>query len=192
MDNDDQQSSRPPRPGNARPGRAVALLAAVAVTGLLAAACGEGSSPPASARTSGQNLAVALDSFASCMRSHGNPGFYFTRESSPPSPPPDGVVVGIHGYYADFDPSSPAFLAAQKACTYLLPFSGGLTGSGTGGTHQQFLQALKVVTCMRSHGYPTWPDPINDHVMFPAGVDTHSTQFQASAKTCGLSGIPSS
>lgn len=52
---------------------------------------------------------------------------------------------------------SPAFLAAQKACTYLLPFGGGLTGSGTGGTHQQFLQALRVVTCMRSHDYPNWP-----------------------------------
>ena len=191
MNNDDQQNYKRSRLRKARRG-AVALAAALAVTGLLAAACGGGASHTGSAPSPGENWAVGLDSFASCMRSHGVPGFYFTRQSSPPSPPPDGVVVGLRGYYAAFDPNSPAFQAAQRTCEHLLPFSGGLTGGGSGGTHQQFLQALKVVTCMRSHGYPDWPDPINNQVMFPAGVDTHSTQFQAAAKTCSLSGIPGS
>jgi hypothetical protein len=192
VNNDDQQNYKRRRPGNARPGRAVALIAALAVSGLLAAACGGGGSHAGSAPSPGENWAVGLDSFSSCVRSHGVPGFYFTRQSSPPSPPPDGVVVGIHGYYAQFAPNSPAFLAAQKTCEHLLPFSGGLTGSGTGGTHQQFLQALKVVTCMRSHGYPDWPDPVNGRVMFPGDVDAHSTQLQTAAQTCGLSGIPGS
>ncbi|MGB6454189.1 MAG: hypothetical protein WBH47_06815 [Streptosporangiaceae bacterium] len=192
MNNDDQQNYKRPRLGNARLGRAVALVAALAVSGLLAAACGGGSSHAGSAPSPGENLAVGLDSFASCMRSHGVPGFHFTRQSDPTSLPANAAVVevGFHGYYAQFDPDSPAFQAAQKTCEHLLPFSGGLTGTGTGGTHQQFLQALKVVACMRSHGYPDWPDPINNHVMFPANVDTHSAQFQASAKTCGLS-VPS-
>jgi hypothetical protein len=192
--------------GGARPWRVAALAAALAVTALLAAACsGGGSRAPGSGSGSNdggshtsapgsnpdQNLAVALDSFASCMRSHGLPSFYFTRQSAPPSAPPNDWVVGYHEYYVAFDPSSRVFQAAQTTCNHLWPGSDGFTGSGAG-THQQLLHALKVVACMHSHGYPNWPDPVGGRVVFPVGVDTNSTQFQAAAKTCGLAAPPSS
>jgi hypothetical protein len=205
VNKDDQANSNTrPRVGGARPWRVVPLAAALAVTALLAAACsGGGSHAPASGSNGGgshapgrgsnpdQNLAVALDSFASCMRSHGLPGFYFTRQSSPPSPPPSDSVVGFHGYYVAFDPNSPVFQAAQTTCSHLFPSTGGLTGSGAG-THQQLLHALKVVACMHSYGYPNWPDPVGGRVVYPAGVDTHSAQFQTANKACGLGAPPGS
>jgi hypothetical protein len=194
VNKDDQAKSNTnrPRPGVARPWRTAAVAAAMALTALLAAACGGGGShAPGSGSSPGQNLAVALDSFASCMRSHGLPSFYFTHQSQPPSPPVNGDVFGFHGYYAAFDPSSPAFEAAQTRCKHLLPFTGGLTGSGSG-THQQLLHALNVVACMHSHGYPNWPDPVGGSVVYPVGIDASSPQFQAAAKTCGLGAPPSS
>jgi hypothetical protein len=187
VNKDDQANSNTrPRVGGARPWRVAALAAALAVTALLAAACSGGSShAQGPGSNADQNLAVALDSFASCMRSHGLPSFYFTRQSAPPSAPPTDWVVGYHGYYVAFDPSSRMFQAAQTTCNHLWPGSDGFTGSGAG-THQQLLHALKVVACMHSHGYPNWPDPVGGRVVYPVGVDTHSTQFQAANKTCGL------
>ncbi len=180
MTNDDRKNSNSAsRRAAARLGRAAAAAAALAVTGLLAAACGGGGSHgPGS--SSGQNLAVELDSFASCVRGHGVPGFYFT--TSVPSPPPDGGVIGDHQYYAAYD-SSAAFEAAEKACQHLDPM-----GTPSGVTHQQFLKALRSAECMRSHGYPAWPDPSPNQRGFrvPVDIDTTSPQFQAAAKTCGL------
>jgi hypothetical protein len=175
VDKDDQKKDSAYRPGNARLLRRVAVVAALAATGLLATACGGGGS-----QSSGQNLAAELDSFASCVRSHGIPGFYFT--TSVPSAPPDGGVIGDHQYYAAYD-STPAFEAAQKACQRLDPM-----GTPSGVTHQQFLKALRSAECMRSHGYPAWPDPkLTEHgLRVPVGFDTSSPQFQAAAKTCGL------
>jgi hypothetical protein len=195
MNSDDQTNSVCPRLDPARSWRRPGVVAALAVTALLAAACGGGGShAPGSASNPDQNFAVAMDSFASCMRGHGDPSFDFTRQTGTPSPPATGaeVVVDIHGYTAEFDPSSPAFEAAQKTCEHLLPFSGGLSGSGTGETHQEFLHALKVVSCMHSHGYPNWPEPSprGGGIEFPVGVDTSTPQFQAADKACGLGAPP--
>jgi len=176
----DQENDRASRPRNARPWRAAVMGSALAVAALLAAGCGSGSHAPGSG--SGQSLAVALDSFASCMRSHGVPGFYFT--TSTPSPPPGGAEFGDHGYNVAFDPGSPAFKAAYQKCQRLAPFS----LNPPRASHQQFLKLLKSAACMRSHGYPDWPDPSPARPGFrvPASIDTNSSQFQAAAKTCGL------
>jgi hypothetical protein len=199
MNKDDQTNNNGgPRLGGARQWRTAAVVAALAVIALLAAACGGGGShAPGSGSNPDQDLTVAMDSFASCMRSHGDPSFYFTHQTGTPSPPANGAaaVVDIHGYTAEFDPSSRAFEAAEKTCKHLLPFSGGLTGTGNGETHQQFLQALKIVSCMHSHGYPNWPEPdpkVGDGIEWPVGVDTSSPQFQAADKTCGLGAPPGS
>jgi hypothetical protein len=201
-DKDDQmikddliKSNRGSRAGEARPWRAAVLVAALAVAAMLVAACGGGSHAPGSGSNPDQDLAVAMDSFASCMRSHGDPSFYFTHQTGTPSPPASGtgLFMDFHGYTAEFDPNSRAFEAAQKTCKHLLPFSGGLTGTGNGETHQQFLQALKVVSCMHSHGYPNWPDPnakVGGGIEWPVGVDTSTPQFQAADKTCRLGAPP--
>jgi hypothetical protein len=134
-------------------------------------------------------MAVVLDSYASCMRGHGVPNFYFTHPAAPPSAAPPGTfVLGYRGWFAEAA-SGAQFKSALKACQRLLPF-GNAQGSET---HQQFLNAIRSAACMRSHGYPNWPDPNPDvsGVWLPAGVDTKSPQFQAAAKTCGVSVPPS-
>jgi hypothetical protein len=180
---DDQMSNSGPYSGNTRPWRAAAVAAALVATPLLAAACdGAGSHASGSGSSSGQNLTVAMDSYASCMRSHGVAGFYFTRGTSSPPPMPE-VELFFRGYSADIDPSSTVVQAAQKTCKHLL----GLPSSPPHESHQQFLRAVKSAECMRSHGYPNWPDP-NPTVpvhFIPAGVNTNSPQFQAAAKSCG-------
>jgi hypothetical protein len=52
-----------------------------------------------------------LVAFAACMRKHGMPNF--------PDPNAQGGFVGSPG--SGWDPSSPQFQAAQKACAYLNP-----------------------------------------------------------------------
>lgn len=172
--------------GGVRPRWIAAVVAALVVPGLLVAACdGEGPHPAGPGANSSQNMAVVLDSYASCMRGHGVPNFYFTHAAAPPSAPPPGTfVLGYRGWFAEAA-SGAQFRSAQKACQHLLPFG---KAQGTE-THQEFLNALKSAQCMRSHGYPNWPDPDPDSDVggfwVPAGVDTKSTQFQAAAKTCG-------
>jgi hypothetical protein len=153
----------------------VAVVAALAATGLLTVACGGGGS-----LNSSQSLAAELDSFASCMRTHGVAGFYFT--TSVPSAPPEGGVIGDHQYYAAYN-STPAFEAAQRTCGRL-----DAVGTPSGVTHQQFLRELRSAECMRSHGYSDWPDPNPNERGFrvPVSIDTNSTQFEAAAKACGL------
>ena len=92
-------------PGGVRPWRTAAAIAAMAVTGLLAAACGGGGSHPSgSGASSSRSLAVVLDPYASCMRSHGVPNFYFTHLTAPPgAPPPGEFVMGFHGWFAEAD-----------------------------------------------------------------------------------------
>ena len=76
---------------------------------------------------------------AECMRSHGVPDF--------PDPGPIHIDVGTH---PDLDPSSPAFVAAQKACLSLQP--GGTAGITV--SPQMQAAALAYSACMRSHGFP--------------------------------------
>jgi hypothetical protein len=165
---------------NARPWRAAVL--ALAITALLAAACGGGG---ASGSSSDQNTTAQLNAFASCMRSHGLPNFYFTRQTGTPSPPPagDDSIMGIGQYFAYFNRSSPAYEAATKACQHMSPFG----SAPPGPSHLQFLEELKRANCMRSHGYPNYPDPnptIRGQTMVVGGV-ANSPQFKAAAKTCG-------
>ncbi len=139
------------------------LAAAVAA---LAAACGQspsGGNPAASSGT-GSSVASRAVAYASCMRAHGLPKF--------PDPTPgghgQGPVLGfsINGQSESFnlagtgiDPISSQFAAAQKACIGKMGMPGGGPGNA-GPTSPQMKQAgLAFAACMRSHGFPTFPDP---------------------------------
>jgi hypothetical protein len=168
------------------------LLAAVAGIALLTAACGGGSaSSPGSATSPGSrassdpgtsasaagsatyNKAVA---YAQCMRAHGVPNF--------PDPLPNGgfglspaVTGGTDGQV------SPQYQSAEKACSALDPI-GNLSPQQQ---RQALSQLLKLSACMRSHGYPTFPDPTfgsNGIVLHIVGFDRNSPQFQAAWQTC--------
>lgn len=180
----EQVGGRPARLALAR--RVAALAAALAGTALLATACG-GSPAAGSDASSGQSVSQQLDSFASCMRSHGEPSFYFSHLASGPSAPaPEQPEVIIDGSAAPANPTSPQFQSAQKACQHLLPMSISPTAAEL---HQQFIRALKGAACMRAHGYPNWPDPTvrNGQLTLdvPDDIDTNSLQLQSAVKACG-------
>jgi hypothetical protein len=59
-------------------------------------------------------------------------------------------------------------------------------------TQQQIDQLLRFAACMRSRGYPGYPDPVVapngkgiDEKPLPASIDTSSPQFVAAQKACG-------
>lgn len=181
-------------PGRPRQRRRAAVRAAVlAGTALLAVACSGGGSGQPGAGSGPAGLTVQkMDSFAGCMRGHGVPDFYFSHQAGTPSPD-GGVVLSFGGYQVTgVNPQSAQFQQAMKSCRHML----GIHPPSQAVQHEQFVQMLKAAACMRSHGYPGWPDPSTgpngQGIMVPgppAGVDINSPQLQAAAKACG-EGLP--
>jgi hypothetical protein len=163
--------------------RAASLVAALAATVLMAAACGGSNSTASDAAPT--NLATTLALFTQCMHNHGQPGFYFTHLTTLPDPGTYGLV--FHGYAAQgIDAASPQARSALGTCQGLVHLG---TPPDAADLHQQLVQSLKTAQCMRDHGYPDWPDPkASDGPVangIPAGIDASSPQFQAAAKACG-------
>jgi hypothetical protein len=179
-----------PRPRARRAGVLAAALAAVA---LLAAGCSGSGSPQAGASSGPGAVTVQkIDSFAACMRSHGVANFYLSPRSGTPSPSSSSQpVLSFLGYQVTgVNPQTLQFQSAMKACRHVL----GIRPPSQAVQHKQFVQLLKEAACMRSHGYPDWPDPSlgpnGQGIMDPgppAGVDINSPQLQAAAKACGES-----
>jgi hypothetical protein len=169
-----------------RLGSYVLIVASIACGALVTAACGSSSANPGVAQltATGSNSSAPNGSakdaatplaHSECMRSHGLPDF--------PDPGPIHIDVRTH---PDLDPSSPAFIAAQKACISVQP--GGTAGAGV--TPAMQAAALAYSACMRTHGFPNFPDPVFDssgeHVAIN-GIDTDSSLFQNADKTCQTS-----
>jgi hypothetical protein len=123
-----------------------ALTLAVAL-----AACGSQNKAGGGSGSSVHSGPIAL---ASCMRAHGVPSF--------PDPAAGGGGVNLAG--TGIDPQAPAFKSAQAECARFF-------GKGGPGdvkvTESQFLAALTFSKCMRTHGYPGFPDPT--HLDAPPG-----------------------
>ena len=102
------------------------------------------------------------------MRRHGVPNF--------PDPDQQGRFPSFHT-----GTSKQISARADGVCRHLLP-------SGGTGTPQQraqkFVFALKVARCLRSHGYPTFPDPTTQGERIPPEIDTESPQFQSTETNC--------
>lgn len=168
---------------------ALLTLAAAGAAGLslLASGCGSPGTPVAqvastpattngSTSTTGSNSADPA-AFSACMRKHGVPNF--------PDPDSKGRLT-LNGNMG-FDPRSPQFRAAQRACRKLLPNGGKLDPK----TQAKMLrQALEFSQCMRSHGVPNFPDPkasgggMELAIPKSAGIDPNSPQFKAAQKAC--------
>jgi hypothetical protein len=143
----------------------VATLTAAASTGASSAPAGAAATPDAA-------------KYAQCIRAHGVPDF--------PDPVNGGFdITSTPG--SDLDPSSPQFVAADAACKALSPEA--QAANGTVGPQAQ-AEALKYSACMRSHGVPSFPDPvfiggsIREAVRAGSGVDPNSPQFIAAQKAC--------
>jgi hypothetical protein len=191
----DKGSTQPPASSKARlrdrRGKAATLTAILGLAALLLAACsgssrsagsdpassGGNSSPAGGSASSGNGgLTVA---FSQCMRDHGITNF--------PDPNGSGSISGSGNASGNpINPMSPQFQAAQQACQKYL--QGGSTGSPASQA-QEINQALKVTACMRSHGYPGFPDPTisNGNIAFNGtslGSVSRTPTFQSQLQKC--------
>jgi hypothetical protein len=158
--------------------------AAMALIGLLATACGGGSSPAASATgesasaTGGSTRVQAALTYAGCMRSHGVPDF--------PDPDSDG------NFNIDGNSVTSQETVANQVCNHLLNVGTALNAAQT---QHALGQLVKYAQCMRAHGVPNFPDPqlTDGGIGVPSGftfdtsgrnLDQKSRQYQAASKAC--------
>jgi hypothetical protein len=153
---------------------------AVAVLSLLAAGCvGVGSrgvasiDSPTSTATTAQNGASA---YSRCMRSHGVPKF--PEPNSSGQIPKEQVIA--------LDPSIPQFQAAQRACRRVQPNGGHLSPAQLA---QRLGDLLAFARCMRTHGFPSFPDPtstgqVTHEMLASAGIDVHQPAVLHAADAC--------
>jgi len=180
-----------------RPITSTAVIAVVAVS-LLAAGCGS-SAPSASNSSNSSNASNASNAtnasssgnqsgqaqsiqpainFADCMRSH--------RVGDFPDPASDP-----HAFKQSLDPSlphSPVFVTAVKACRHLLPGPGPNSQSDQH-SPTQIAAALAFARCLRTHGFPSFPDPtstgdITHQMLASAGINVHQPAVVQAADAC--------
>jgi len=156
-------------------------VVAVAAFSLFAAGCGAGGSPGVASGASSTTAATAGTqngalAFARCMRSHGLPKW--------PDPTSGGVfdktVLRQTGYSV-----SQVRAAEDGACNHLL---GGASHQGPTITAADRADYLKAAACMRSHGFPDFPDPTfqNNNVQtnIPSSIDQDASRFRSAAMIC--------
>ncbi len=189
---------RRPRPARPRPGRTAAAIIIIITTAaaglaLLTAAC-SGSSPSPAGSSGSPHAGWSATSpsavaYSACIRSHGVPTFP-DPDSSGQVPKADPQQLGV---------SSTQLQAAQQACRHLYPTGGSpqdcmLTRDCPPALVQQMLAAdRKLARCIRSHGWPTFPDPTDDGASGPvfnitaAGISdaaSHTPRFEAKLDEC--------
>lgn len=126
---------------------------------------------------SSSNFMDKLLAYAHCMQSHGFSDF------PDPTPGPNGQGGGFSikgGPGSDLDPSNPRYEAANRACEVLLPYGGALPPP----TASQMAGYNAFASCVRKHGFPSFPDPTSQGVFVLHNFDMSSPQFQSAQKTC--------
>jgi hypothetical protein len=193
-------------PGSRAAGRGGGLVL-LALLALLAAGCGGGAKAPSVASlgttttSSGSNAAsttlfppgiggfggsmstevgtgAAGIKFTACMRTHGVPNF----------PDPDATGTLTITISPSLNPASPLFQRAEADCQHLLPPRKGLSQA----RQQQMKQTmLAFAACMRSHGFPHYPDPkfgpggmVSQGIGRSEGIDPTSPIYQRAQKAC--------
>ncbi len=128
--------------------------------------------------TQAQTLQVAVN-FADCMHSHAVP---FPDPTTSP-----------RGYKSAFAPNStlaqsPAFQSAYKTCRRLLP-NDGAPSQSTAHSQAQIAAMLGFARCIRSHGFPSFPDPnssgeLTHEMVASAGINLHQPAVQQAGDAC--------
>lgn len=165
-----------------RRARAAAVITVMAAAAPLAAACGGSPSAAGSGGSPSAGGSVHSPSavaYSRCVRAHGVPNF--------PDPDGSGQIPKEAVVSAAQQVSASRFQAATAACANLNPYqaSGTLSHPLTAQEQQDYLRAA---ACMRSHGFPNFPDPTFSagrvNVNIPSSIDTTSRQFTQAAQTC--------
>ncbi len=177
---------RPPRPGTTSAG-----IVALAVLTLLAGACSPRPKSPAvagsglttttqGASSPGRQGAAALvemTAYSKCMRAHGISDF------PDPTPGPGGKGGSFQidaGPGSDLNPNNPRNEEANKACQSLLPDG----GTASAPSSAQLAAEVKLAACMRTHGFPAFPDPNGQGAFLLHNFDMSAPPVQAAFKTC--------
>jgi hypothetical protein len=162
------------------------LLAGLVGLPLLATACGSAAShvaqlssttnttqrSPSSTTSIGSAHQHAALAYSRCVRSHGVRSF--------PDPDPQGQLPS-------FPTSVPKQIsaAADSACKHLL--SSGVSVGTPQNRQEKLAFGLKVARCLRSHGFPNFPDPTvssQGTSQSVGGVNPNSPKFQGAETTC--------
>jgi hypothetical protein len=177
----------------------------IATTVLVLAGCGGGTPLAGSGGTSRAarpSSAPSAVGYSVCMRSHGVPNF--------PDPTTNGPVLKADPQQLGV--STARYELARQGCQHSLPNTGTTqeqqqetqcmtSGTCSQATVQSWLTGLRALAmCLRSHGVPTWPDPVLTPQGLPhfrydqAGIDHHSVSTVGKVKTCvrvtGFRGVP--
>ena len=112
------------------------------------------------------------------MRSHGVSNF-----PDPTTSPRD--------FKQALDPTtahSPVFQPALSACGHLLPRSSG-QGQSSPPSHAQIEAEIAFAGCLRSHGFPSFPDPsttgeLTHEMVASAGINIHQPAVVQAADAC--------
>jgi hypothetical protein len=168
-----------------RPLPTLPVAAAAIAAAAMIAACGSSSpSSSSSSGSGGQPTRVQLQQdvvrFADCMRSHAVPSF--------PDP-----TTSPHEFKFSLSPNSgiaqsPAFQRAYTACHHLLP-GGGPSGQSAAHSQAQIAAFLAFARCLRSHGFPSFPDPtssgqLTHEMLANAGINLHQPALLQAADAC--------
>ena len=158
--------------------------ATVVAVAMVLAACGSGaarssdSSSAARPPTQAQEQQFQRDSveFAGCVRDHGVANF-----PDPTSPREFKSSMGAMS-------GSPAFQSAATACRHLLPGGGG-PSQNPPRSPAQVAAALAFARCLRSHGFPDFPDPtsagdLTHQMLAAAGINLHQPAVVQAADAC--------
>jgi hypothetical protein len=160
--------------------RPLAVLAMVALIGVIGAGCGSnapsGTGTASSSGTGGNEKLTAQEKavkFAECMRANGVPHF--------PDPDPKG------DFNFGVDVSREVFTKAADACKAVKP-PGALSSKRT---PAQQSASLRFAQCVRDHGVKDFPDPVNGEPL----IDTYKipssnkpggmTILNAATQACG-------
>jgi hypothetical protein len=155
-------------------------VAAVGVA-IAVSACGSSGHSSTTPTTAGHSTRAQLQaafSFARCMRSHGAPGF----------PDPTTRAFKFSLTPASGNARSPAFRSAVSTCQHLLP-DGGPEPESPARRQAQIAAGLAFAHCVRSHGFPTFPDPSSTGELTPemvtqAGINIHQPAAIRAADAC--------
>jgi hypothetical protein len=152
---------------------AAAIAAATVIAALGSSASSSAGAPTQAQIKQGQQDAVR---FAQCMRSHGVPNF------------PDPTSPQEFKLYIASSEGSPAFQSAETACQHLLP-SGGPPRQTPAQRQAQLVAALAFAHCLRSHGFPNFPDPnssgqLTHEMLASAGIDPRQPALLHAADAC--------
>jgi hypothetical protein len=171
--------------------RPLVLISALAAAAMFVAGCGGGSSPGVANVSSSSSTSSSSSSgppteaqirqaqheatrFAQCMRSHGVP-------IPDPTVSPRAFKNALSG-------NSPALRAAYTACGHLLP-PGHAPDQNTAHSQAQTDALLAFARCLRSHGFPSFPDPtgsgqLSREMLARAGIDLHQPALVRAADAC--------